>query len=525
MNGAECLLRTLLHCGVDTCFMNPGTSEMQFVSALDRVEGMRSVLCLYEGVCSGAADGYARMRRRPAATLLHLGPGLGNALSNLHNARKARSPVVNIVGQHTTQHLRYDAPLTADIEAFARPVSGWVRTVQRSSDMGAEAASAVRAACVPPGQVATLIVPADFSWSESGEPESGEPASLSQPSARRSPKSECIRGAASILKSGEPTGLLLGGAALLAPALHAAGQLAAGTGVRVFADRNGARVECGAGRFAPPRIPYFPEQAEPVLAGLKHLILVESLPPVSFFGYPGRRSYLAPEDCSIHVLASIEENGTEALLALVEEYGAGSFAPPAQETSRRGLANALPQSAALTPDTIGRALAAEMPEGSIVCDEMISSGEAILRNLADARPYDHLPVTGGSIGQGLPVAVGAAVACPDRKVIALEADGSAMYTLQSLWTMARERLDVVVVILANRRYRILEIETRRTGAGEIGPRAKEMMDLGHPDIDWVKLAEGQGVPACRAATGDEFIALFRDAVNQPGPRLIEAVLE
>jgi acetolactate synthase I/II/III large subunit len=520
MNGAECLLRTLLQCGVDTCFMNPGTSEMQFVSALDRVEGMRSVLSLYEGVCSGAADGYARMRRHPAATLLHLGPGLGNALSNLHNARKARSPVVNIVGQHTTQHLRYDAPLTADIEAFARPVSGWVRTVQRSNDMGAEAASAVRAACAPPGQVATLIVPADFSWSESGEP-----ATFSQPLARRSPKSECIRGAASILKCGEPTGLLLGGATLLVSGLHAAGQLAAGTGVRVFADRNGARMERGAGRFEPLRLPYFPEQAEPVLAGLKHLILVESLPPVSFFGYPGRRSYLAPEDCSIHVLASIDENGTEALQALVDECGVGSFAPPAQETSRRGLANALPDGAALTPDTIGLVLAAEMPEGSIVSDEMISSGEAILRNLANARPYDHLPVTGGSIGQGLPVAVGAAVACPDRKVIALEADGSAMYTLQSLWTMAREQLDVVVVILANRRYRILEIETRRTGAGEIGPRAKEMMDLGHPDLDWVKLAEGQGVPACRATTGGEFVALFRDAVNQPGPRLIEAVLE
>jgi acetolactate synthase I/II/III large subunit len=522
MNGAETLLRSLLHCGVDTCFMNPGTSEMQFVAALDRVEGMRSVLCLYEGVCSGAADGYARMRRRPAATLLHLGPGLGNALSNLHNARKARSPVVNIVGQHTTQHLRYDAPLTADIEAFARPVSSWVRTLQRAHDMGAEAASAVRAACAPPGQVATLIVPADFSWSESGEPEGG----VWQPSSsRNSPKPDCVRGAASILKSREPTGLLLGGASLLAQGLEAAGQLAAATGARVFADRNAARMERGTGRFAPLRLAYFPEEAEPALAGLKHLILVESLPPVSFFGYPDRKSYLAPEDCSMHVLAAIDENGTEALQALVEECGAGSPAPRAKGAPRPGLPNQLPVGAALTPETIGLVLAAEMPDGSIVSDEMISVGEAILRNLAGARPYDHLPVTGGSIGQGLPVAVGAAVACPDRKVIALEADGSAMYTLQALWTMAREKLDVVVVILANGRYRILEIETRRTGAGEIGPRANDMMDLTRPELDWVKLADGQGVPAGRATTGGEFIALFRDAMKQPGPRLIEAVLE
>jgi len=325
---------------------------------------------------------------------------------------------------------------------------------------------------------------------------------------------------ASILKSGEPAGLLLGGATQLAAGLHSAGQLASGTGVRVFADRNAARMERGAGKFAPQRVPYFPEPAEAALAGLKHLILVESLPPVSFFGYPGRRSTLAPEDCSMHVLAATDENGTAALEALVEECGVGSAMILAQETPR----TELPKGADLTLDTIGRVLAAEMPEDSIISDEMISAAEAILQNLATARRFTHLPITGGSIGQGLPVAVGAAVACPDRKVIALQADGSAMYTLQALWTMARERLDVVVVILANRRYKILEIETNRTGAGEIGPRANNMMDLSRPDLDWVKLAEGQGVPAGRAATGDEFIAMFRDAVKRPGPRLIEAVL-
>jgi len=516
MNGAECLLRTLVANGVDTCFMNPGTSEMQFVSALDRVAGMRSVLCLFEGVCSGAADGYARMLRRPAATLLHLGPGLGNALANFHNARKARSPVVSIVGQHTAKHVHTDAPLSADIEAFARTVSAYVRTLERSQDMGKAASEVILAARTPPGQVATLIVPADFSWSEAGEPLTGLPQVE-----RARPRTECVREAAGVLKSSEPTGLLLSGGTLLSPGLKAAGQLAAGTGVRVFADRFAARIECGAGRFAPQRIAYFPEEVEPMLAGLKHLILVESVPPVSFFGYPGRRSCVAPEDCSMHVLASINENGTQALQALIQECGVGFDAPPAQQASRP----MLPKGALLTPETIGLMLAAEMPEMSIVSDEAISSSEAILQNLAAARPYDYLPITGGSIGQGLPVAVGAAVACPDRKVIALEADGSAMYTLQSLWTMAREHLDVVVVILANRRYRILEIETRRTGAGEIGPKANDMMDLTRPQLDWVKLAEGQGVPGYRAATIEEFIARFREAVNQHGPRLIEAVLD
>jgi acetolactate synthase-1/2/3 large subunit len=514
MNGAECLLRTLLANGVDTCFMNPGTSEMQFVSALDRVAGMRAVLCLFEGVCAGAADGYARMTGRPAATLLHLGPGLANGLSNFHNARKARSPVVSIVGQHSTGHLRHDAPLTADIEALARPVSGYVRTVERAGDMGKEASAAVQAACA--GQVATLIVPADFSWSEGGEPGLVLPrGSAPGPPAERIPE------AAAILRSGEPAGLLLGGSALLPAGFAPAASLAAATGVRVFGNRNGARYGCGGGRMAPLRLPYFPEAAEAAMAGIKHLILVESPAPIAFFGYPDRRSELAPPDCAIHVLASVEENGAEALRALAREWGVESAPPPVFRTPKPEW----PTNAGLTPDTIGRVLAHLLPEGAIVSDETVSSGEPIQRHLVSAAAHDLLPVTGGSIGQGLPVAVGAALACPHRKVIALEADGSAMYTPQSLWTMARERLDVVAIILANRRYRILDIELQRTGAGEMGPRASEMADLTRPNLDWVKMSQGLGVEAVRAATVDEFAGHFRAALRQSGPALIEAALE
>jgi acetolactate synthase-1/2/3 large subunit len=254
MNGAECLLRTLLAHGVDTCFMNPGTSEMQFVSALDRVPAMRGVLCLFEGVCAGAADGYARMLRRPAATVLHLGPGLANALANLHNARKAGVPVVNIVGEHTTSHLRYDAPLSSDIEGFARPVSGWVRTLETPEAMGATAAAAIRAACGPPAQVATLIVPADYSWSEAGEPGAPEPL----PAAAPAPVDDAAR----LIASGEPVGLLLGGGALLAPGLDAAAR----TGARVFASRYAARISFRAGRVTPLRVPYFPSRCSPACA-------------------------------------------------------------------------------------------------------------------------------------------------------------------------------------------------------------------------------------------------------------------
>jgi len=516
MNGAECLLRTLLANGVDTCFMNPGTSEMQFVSALDRVPGMRAVLCLFEGVCSGAADGFARMTRQPAATLLHLGPGLANGLANFHNARKARSPIVSVVGQHSTRHMRYDAPLTADIEALARPVSGFVRTVGRAVETGRDASAAVQAACAAPGQVATLIVPADFSWSEAGEPGPALPRlSASPPDASR------IRQAAAILTSGEPAGLFLGGGALLAAAFEPAAQLAAAAGVRVFGDRYAGRYEGGGARMAPLRLPYFPEPAGAALAGLKHLILVESEAPVSFFGYPGRRSELAPEDCAIHVLASVEEDGAAALRALARECGVDTTPAPLVHTPKPEW----PESAALTPDAVGRVLAHWLPDGAIVSEESVSSSEPILRGLAAAAAHDLLPISGGAIGQGLPVAVGAAVACPDRKVIALEADGSGLYTPQSLWTMARERLDVLVVVLNNRGYRILEIETRRTGAGEIGPRANDMMDLTRPDIDWARLSEGFGVEATRAANVPEFAAQFRAAAGRRGPALIEAVLE
>ena len=513
MNGAECLLRTLLINQVDLCLMNPGTSEMQFVSALDRVPGMRGVLCLFEGVCSGAADGYARMSRKPAATLLHLGPGLANGLANFHNARKAHSPIVNIVGEHSTQHLAHDAPLTADIEGFARPVSGWVHTLQRADGMGEAASSAVAAAIGPPGKVATLIVPADYSWSEAGEP---GPRALKPPA--RLPSPEQVREIAAALRSGSRIGILLSGSALLTRGLRAAARIRAASGARIFANRKSGRFSRGGDIPAAERIPYFPEAAQSLLAGFERLVLVEAKPPVSFFGYPGLRSTLAPPDCGFDILASEDQDGAAALEWLADELGAPVYTPqpvPAKPP--------LPTGAPLTAQAIGATVAALSPEGVIFSDETISANEAIWPFLGAGPAHDHLPVSGGSIGQGLPVAVGAALACPDRKVVALEADGSALYTLQSLWTMAREHLDVTVVILANRRYRILDIEMARTRSGAIGPRANQMLDLTDPSPDWVKLSEGLGVQAARAATADEFIREFGAAMREKGPRLIEAL--
>lgn len=514
MTGAHCLLESLAASSVRLCFMNPGTSEMQFVSALDRVHGVRGVLCLHETICAGAADGYARITRRPAATLLHLGPGLANALSNFHNARKARSPIVNIVGEHSTRHLAYDAPLTADIEAIASTVSGWTATVATPSALGPLAADCIAAALAPPGQIATLIVPADISWLEGAAP-----APPVTPPQRRAPDESTIARARQWLADSVPCGIILGGRALLEDSLSAASRIAAATGARIFANRYAARLPRGGGGFNPVRLPYFPEPAEAALAGLGRIILVEAAEPVSFFGYPNRRSTLAPPDCEFMTLASEAEDSLAALNHLA------SLLPPADPPPSSELQPALPSDGPLTPDSIGQTLAALLPEGAIVSDEMITSGEPVNAWLLRAARHQLLPVTGGSIGQGLPVAVGAALASPGSKVLALEADGSGMYSLQALWTMARENLDVLAIVFANRRYRILDVEMERTGAGSVGPLAGRMLDLSDPDLDWVALARGQGVDAVRASTLPEFIAYTMSALNRRGPFLIEALLD
>ena len=516
MTGAEILLETLATYGVDVCFMNPGTSEMRFVAALDRVPKMRGVLCLFEGVCTGAADGYARMTGKPAATLLHLGPGLANGLANLHNARKARSPVVNIIGEHATWHQRYDAPLSADIEAFARPVSGFVRVARGVEDIGLAAAQTIVAAYGPPRQIATLIIPADFSWTD-GPCGADLQVCGGPPGPPCPPLDHTIRAAASLLRH-PGTALLLGGRCGSARALELAGRLHRHTGLAVFLERSTPRVAAGRGRFQPPTIPYFPEPAIAALAGVRNVILVESQPPISFFGYPNTPSYLLPEDCAVHILAERSQDGTAALEALAAKCGA----PPANWQAGPS-APQIPDGP-LTLDAIGAILAARLPENAILSEEMVSSSGAVLPHLTHAAPHDRMPVTGGSIGQGLPVAVGAAFACPDRKVIALEADGSAMYSLQALWTMARENLNVTTVIFANRRYQILDIEMRRTGTASFGKTADAMMDISRPTLDFVQLATGMGVAATRATTTAEFDRQLQDGLAVSGPRLIEAVL-
>ncbi|MDA8355823.1 MAG: acetolactate synthase large subunit [Actinomycetota bacterium] len=515
MNGARAMIQTLTAAGVRVCFSNPGTSEMHFVAALDDVPEMRGVLTLFEGVATGAADGYARIAGGPAATLLHLGPGLGNGIANLHNARRAHTPVVNIVGDHATYHKRYDAPLESDVAGLAGAVSGWYRVSARADDVAADAADAVAAAYGPPGQVATLVLPADVSWSESAQ---GPVAPHPIPVASSTPASS-VDAVAKVLKSGEPAVLLVGGTALRRRGLVAAGRVCAATGTKLLGETFPACLERGAGLPPLERLGYFAEFMEAQLAGARHLVIVGTHSPVSFFAYPGKASDLVPDGCQVHVLATLCEDAPGALEALADAVGAPSDAAPLAASERP----ARPEGA-LTMESFAAAVGALLPEEAIVVDESNTGGLFVPGATAGAPRHEWLTLAGGAIGQGLPVATGAAVAAPDRPVLCLEADGSAMYTLQALWTQAREASNVTTVILANHSYAILNLELSRVGASAGGPKAADMLDLTRPTLDFVALARGMGVPAARATTATELVVELERALAEPGPSLVEATL-
>jgi acetolactate synthase-1/2/3 large subunit len=513
MRGAEAMLRTLLASGVKTCFANPGTSEMQFVAALDRVPDMRGVLCLSEMVVTGCADGYGRMTGGPAATLLHCGPGFVNGAANLHNARRARTPIVNLVGDHATWHRQYNPPLASDVEGFARAASDWVRRIESPEQIGGDVAAAVQAARSAPGGIATLIAPADMAWAEGAEP--GAPL---VPAGPRSVPADRLPAIVSALRSGERAMLLLSGPALLPRGLAAADRISRATGAALMCPTQVARAARGRGMPRVDRMPFAIDPALQALAGLRHMVLCAASPPTAFFAYPGKPSLLAPPDCGMHLLAAPEEDVVDALEALADALGA-----PASASVASAAPSCDPARGAPTSESIARALTARLPEHAIVVDDAVSTGRGFFPLTFDAAPHDWIQVTGGSIGFALPAAAGAALACPGRKVVCLQGDGGAMYSVPALWTQARERLDVVNVILSNRAYKVLYGEMAGVG-GSAGPAARRLMDLTDPTLDWVGLAQAQGVEAARADTMERFDDIFAAALSRPGPMLIELVM-
>ena len=514
MNGAESLIRTAIAAGVEVCFANPGTTEMPLVAALDSADGLRPILGLFEGVCTGAADGYGRMAEKPAMTLLHLGPGFANGIANLHNARRARSPIVNLIGDHATWHVGADAPLTSDIVSLATPVSRWVRSVRTAASLADTTAQAIAAAGRAPGQVATLIIPSDCQW----DPAENH-ASPIEPTALPQVSSDAIKQSAESIRKGKNVALFLGGTALRARGLKTAARIAEKSGCHLICETFPARLERGAGMPTLDRLPYFPEQAIEMLKAFDTIVIAGAKKPVAFFGYPDFPSQLIPDGVNIAVLAEPTDDVPHALEALASELGAQiSVAAPSKITRPErpvGKLNAM---------TAGAAIAATMPEGAIVMDEAATTGLPFLAASAAAPPHTYLSLTGGAIGQGLPCATGAAVACPGRRVIAFQADGSGMYTIQSLWTQARESLNVTTVLCNNRSYRILQVELARAGVTEPGRKARSLTDLSNPDIEWTSLARGLGVPAVRVETAEALTRELERSLATPGPSLIEMIL-
>ncbi|MDO8433075.1 MAG: acetolactate synthase large subunit [Candidatus Binatus sp.] len=514
MNGAESLIRTAIAAGVEVCFANPGTTEMPLVAALDSVEGLRAILGLFEGVCTGAADGYGRMAEKPALTLLHLGPGFANGIANLHNARRARSPIVNLIGDQATWHVGADAPLTSNIVSLATPVSGWIRSVRSAASLAGAAADAIAVAGHAPGQIATLIIPSDCQW----DPAESAAAPIEAP-APPAVSESAVKQTAQMMRKAMRVAILLGGTALRERGLKAAARIVAKSGCNLIAETFPSRVERGVGMPAVDRLPYFPEQALETLKPFDLIVLAGAKKPVAFFGYPNLPSYLVPEGASLANLAEPTDDVPAALEALASELGA-----PVAVSLPSKAARAERPSGKLDATAAGAAIACTMPERSIVMDEAATTGLPFFNASANAPAHTYLALTGGAIGQGLPCATGAAVACPDRRVIAFQADGSGMYTVQSLWTQARESLNVTTVLCNNHSYRILQVELARAGIKEPGPKARSLTDLSNPDIDWSMIARGLGVPSVRVETAEALTKELERSFATPGPYLIEMLL-
>lgn len=517
MNGAEYLIKTVAHAGIEVCFANAGTTEIPIVNALDTACGIRAILCLFEGGCSGAADGYARMKDKPAMNLLHLGPGFANGIANFHNARRAGSPIFNVIGDHATWHRPNDPLLNMDLESLVGTVSGWQRNNKSPENISRDVAEGISAAYA--GQIASLIVPSDHQWAQPAATQIFSAGFTFDPV-----KQTEIEAAAQLLRTNSRTALVLGGRALHQAGLRQAARICAAAGCDLLTDVFPARIERGAGYPIVKKIPYFPEQATAMLAAYETFVFAGAREPVAFFGYEGLPGILLAADQKRVHIGDGNQDEAAALEHLADALGAPVALPPDAPFIASFRRQELPEGA-LTVENVCLALAALQPENAVIIDESLTSGFAYYNLAATAPPHTLLYLTGGAIGQGIPSATGAAVACPDRPVINFQADGSALYTLQALWTQARENLNVTTLICSNRSYKIIRTELERAGCSTAGPAAEKLIDLNRPDINWVQLSQGFGVPATAAVTVAEFAAAFHRAMVEPGPHLIELVLQ
>ena len=512
MNGAAFIISSAMKAGIDICFANPGTTEMPLVNALDSVPGMRAVLGLFEGVCTGAADGYARMAGKPAMTVLHLGPGFGNGIANLHNARRARSPMLNVVGEHASWHLPFDPLLAMDIEALAGSVSAWCRTAKTQDALADDTRKAISEALN--GRISTLIVPSDFQLARIADRKIVLPEKEKHPVEERE-----VEQAVDLLRKGEKCALILGGHALSHRGLMTAARIQSKIHCDLFYDTFPARLEQGAGYPHMYRIPYLPEMALEVLKPYDTILCIGTRAPVAFFGYAGLPSLFVNDNQKKIVMDRADSAIVDALWMIAQAIHAPEAPDP-------GFLSSLKRPEMPAGDLDGAKacaiLAAIQPENAIVVEEAITNSLTYHSVINGCPKFTLLSLTGGAIGQGPASATGAAIACPDRPVINFQADGSAMYTVQSLWTQARENLNVTTLICSNRSYDILKMEMARSGNLTPGANAKRMTDLS--GINWVKLGESMGVASVSVSTCEGMALALEKALTAAGPHLIELMI-
>jgi acetolactate synthase-1/2/3 large subunit len=517
MNGAEALVRSAIDRGIEICFANAGTTELPIVVEMDRVSGIRAVLGLFEGVCTGAADGYGRMSGKPAMNLLHLGPGFANGIANLHNARRARTPVLNVIGEHATWHLPAEPPLAMDIEELSSTVSDWVITNRKASDLPADVANAVSIASC--GRIASLIVPHDHQLAICK-------SLITEPTKNSfdPPDEGEVKVAAGLIKKHNKSALLLGARALSKEGLVLAAEIQRLTGCDLFAETFPSIVERGAGLPIVERIPYFPEAAVKMLSGYGGMVLAGVREPMAFFGYPGGVSKIMRNDQGKAALGTGKQDILEGLALLINVLKSQGNESSGEKIVADSIRPELPDGE-LNPLRISQTLAALQPEGAIIVEEGLTTSMDYYGLTKGVPPHTILSISGGAIGYGIPCATGAALACPDRTVINFQADGSAMYTVQALWTQAREGLNITTLLCSNRSYKILRMELERAGITSTGVNTKALTELTGPDINWVKVAEGFGVPAVSVTETRELATALNRGISEAGPFLIEILFD
>ncbi len=513
MMGAQWMLKSAAAAGIEVCFANPGTTELPFVAAMDRATEIRPLLGLFEGVCSGAADGYYRIRRKPAMTLTHLGPGFANAIANFHNARRARSAIFNVIGEHMSWHVAADPPLASDIESLARPVSAGVWRADTPATLHNATVGALQG-LQQRGGIQTLILPMDLQ-------EDPVQHSIAAPVAAQAAAdydAAAVATVAADITAGRKVLLYLGADALGEAALRRLARLAALPNVELVGETFPAASEHGRGLPAIKRLVALAEKAHPYLLGFERVAVLAAEPPVAFFGARGLPSHLG-DPARMATVCGPGGRVAEALEELLARVRpAAAPASTVQRVSDTDLGESL------TPESASRVVAAHLPANAIVSAEGATLGFPFNALASQAERHTTIVLTGGAIGQGLPSAFGASVAAPDRKVVALQSDGSALFTIQALWSMAREGSDVVVILASNQRYNILINEMSRNGYALTSPPVRDLLNLARPAVDWQALSTSFGVPSNRVESVSALRRAFQAALAERGPRLIEVVL-